>query len=96
MPNKKDELPEFSQSNLFPGGPLDKAFVVFHRMIMVMSEAEPSVKVVLLAYDENDRTTGNAMLVSSKEMSAKDVATLLEQGLNSAIIKRVLGSKVVG
>lgn len=89
---KKDEMPKFSQSNLLPGGPLDKAFVVFHRMITVMSEAEPSVKVVLLAYDENDKTTGNAMLVSSMGMKARDVEMLLKQGLDSALMKRVLGN----
>lgn len=82
-----------SRSNFLPGGPLDKAFVVFHRMITTMSEAEPSVKTVLLAYDEND-TKAEGIMVSNMK-SAAEVEALLKEGLNSATMKRVLQNSIV-
>jgi hypothetical protein len=88
--NKKTEP---SQSNLIPGGPLDKAFVVFHRMIMTMDEAEPTVKTVLLAYDEADEDSATAIMVSNLKNPAS-VEELLKEGLNSATVKRVLGNTV--
>jgi hypothetical protein len=62
-------------------------------MIMTMHEAEPSVRTVLLAYDENDHASGNAILISNMTRPA-DVESLLKEALNSATIKRVLKNQI--
>jgi hypothetical protein len=84
---------ERSKSNLLPGGPLDKAFVVFHRMVMTMAEAEPTVKVVLVAYDEEAADNTEAILISNMRQP-RDVEALLKEGLNSATMKRVLQNTI--
>jgi len=62
-------------------------------MIMTMHEAEPSVKVVLVAFDENDYKTADAVLISNMTKPA-EVESLLKQGLESATMRRVLQDKI--
>jgi hypothetical protein len=64
-------------------------------MIMTMNEAEPSVKVVLLGYDENEGVKSEGICISNLKTPA-EVEALLKEGLNSAMMKRVLQNKIVG
>ena len=71
---------------------IDKAFVVYHRMMEVMNEAEPTVKMVLLAYDSAEydiKKYSEAILVSNMTVP-KDVEDLLKAGLDSSIKRRTL------